>query len=1116
MFKSIELTGGVTYNFSMYAKQSGNTDAQIDAAFGSTGTAAGMTSTVVAATEIGDAWVELTGTITPATTGTYYLGIKGAVGSGSYRLCVDDIKVTVAPPMSYTSSDVIQAGTGVVQRGNSKVKVLQIPVVTSGQNSPLQATRFTINANGSSQISKISNARLYYTGTSSTFATDTQFGSTYAVPTVADFNISGSQNLAEGTNYFWLTFDIAGDALEGSTLDAECKVITISTANKIPTTTAPAGNITITAYNCGTRTICATGNYTSIASALTGLATPGLGGPVVLELQADYTPGTAKISFNALTGLSSTNTLTIRPAADVSSPITLYVTADTVLAFGKGVNNVIIDGRPNSEGFNKMLIIDCASATKPAIGFLNDANHNIIRYCTILGRNTGTASGVVTFGTTARTNGNDNNTIEFCDISARLDAFSGTYQYPLNLIYSAGTAAKENGGNIIDNCNLFEFRGVSSAGLNLGANNTAWTITNNHIYQTTNYSGVAGTTYGIALNSGSGHLVSNNYIGGSGPYCSGQWLVDGTAAAFRFVGILANVGTTIASSIQGNFFDNFSWLSSSGLSTVPGVWSAIYCTAGNLDIGTVTGNSIGNNYNPYTTICITTTTNGGISTGIVNTSTGTVKIANNNFGGIYTFSDPATISHGFNAIWNSAGTVTIDNNQIGCELNTICAANASSNSTAQSINGILNSGTGTYSITNNTILNLDNYYAGSGSGQVRGIVSTGTNTITGNKISNLYNTAAGGTAAAASIIGISYAGIGASISNNTINTLSNSNTSALVTITGLYSAHTAGTVTVNANKIYDLSLASANNASSINGMQFAGTVTGLNVQNNMLTIGSSLTGNCEINGLNLSGGMPNVYFNSVLIDGIAADGTGSTHAIYESVTAAHTVKNNIFINRRTGGSGKHYALKTGSATVTGMDYNNNLYSVGSGAFLNAITTTEKTDLSSWKTAFGHDASSKSSAIIFVDELLPSGEIQYKREVANVAVFDTGTPISGITTDFYGTTRPQYNQPDIGAYELEQSSGLSEIVVPATATLSQNYPNPFNPATTISFSTEMSGSVKLTVLNAKGETVANLVNNSLAAGSHKVDFNGTAFNSGVYFYRLETPTATITKKMVLVK
>jgi len=107
---------------------------------------------------------------------------------------------------------------------------------------------------------------------------------------------------------------------------------------------------------------------------------------------------------------------------------------------------------------------------------------------------------------------------------------------------------------------------------------------------------------------------------------------------------------------------------------------------------------------------------------------------------------------------------------------------------------------------------------------------------------------------------------------------------------------------------------------------------------------------------------------------------------------------------------------------------------------------------------------------------------------------------------------------MGIHVSKKSVGIAETaeMLPGSSELKQNYPNPFNPSTTISFYNNMSGKVKLTVLNAKGETVATLINNQISAGNHQAIFDGSSLNSGVYFYRLETPTKTIVKKMLMVK
>lgn len=80
----------------------------------------------------------------------------------------------------------------------------------------------------------------------------------------------------------------------------------------------------------------------------------------------------------------------------------------------------------------------------------------------------------------------------------------------------------------------------------------------------------------------------------------------------------------------------------------------------------------------------------------------------------------------------------------------------------------------------------------------------------------------------------------------------------------------------------------------------------------------------------------------------------------------------------------------------------------------------------------------------------------------------------------------------------------------------NYPNPFNPTTNISFLVKEKGIVVLKVYNLLGEEVANLANNVFDVGKYEVTFDASNLPCGIYFSRLTTPTATITKKMMLVK
>ncbi len=89
-------------------------------------------------------------------------------------------------------------------------------------------------------------------------------------------------------------------------------------------------------------------------------------------------------------------------------------------------------------------------------------------------------------------------------------------------------------------------------------------------------------------------------------------------------------------------------------------------------------------------------------------------------------------------------------------------------------------------------------------------------------------------------------------------------------------------------------------------------------------------------------------------------------------------------------------------------------------------------------------------------------------------------------------------------------------VPVKFSLLQNYPNPFNPVTNIKFDIAKSGLVKLIVYDITGKQVAGLINQDLAAGSYKYDFDATGLASGIYFYKLEATGFTAIKKMILVK
>jgi len=100
----------------------------------------------------------------------------------------------------------------------------------------------------------------------------------------------------------------------------------------------------------------------------------------------------------------------------------------------------------------------------------------------------------------------------------------------------------------------------------------------------------------------------------------------------------------------------------------------------------------------------------------------------------------------------------------------------------------------------------------------------------------------------------------------------------------------------------------------------------------------------------------------------------------------------------------------------------------------------------------------------------------------------------------------------------QNVGITQIStsIPDKHLLMQNYPNPFNPITTINFLIPKNTFVKIKVFDIRGKDICTLVNENLNAGSYKVDFDGSNYPSGIYYYEIKTDNFRETKKMIFLK
>ncbi|MCE1163804.1 MAG: T9SS type A sorting domain-containing protein [Bacteroidetes bacterium] len=101
------------------------------------------------------------------------------------------------------------------------------------------------------------------------------------------------------------------------------------------------------------------------------------------------------------------------------------------------------------------------------------------------------------------------------------------------------------------------------------------------------------------------------------------------------------------------------------------------------------------------------------------------------------------------------------------------------------------------------------------------------------------------------------------------------------------------------------------------------------------------------------------------------------------------------------------------------------------------------------------------------------------------------------------------------------NNLVEVGLPGKFSLSQNYPNPFNPSTRIDFELPADSRVSLTLYDALGREVKNLLSGELkSAGFYTIEFNASGLPSGVYYYRMTAGDNgneyTFSKKLAVIK
>jgi hypothetical protein len=694
-----------------------------------------------------------------------------------------------------------------------------------------------------------------------------------------------------------------------------------------------------------------------------------------------------------------------------------------------GAKYVTIDGRINATGstINLQLVNTAANnATNHSVVFLrNNAQYNKIQYCDVSTNGTTGfpfhfSSGIAPSNNNVHliTNGNSFNKISHNKVHA------GTISKIQSAVYSSGVGNAHNHTDTISNNEFFNIVSFSTNVIYLLDRTYGWYIANNSFYEPT---AQTVSTYYRAINvhtthiSLPGHIIENNFIGGTAPQCGGTpFALNGGFAIKYFCGIRIVSGGAFAH-VRNNTIKNIQITQNSNQAeySIYGVEHGFgKCVLENNTIGSELGNhSITNSNSSFQP----SVPNNGISgiVGIWSNGADSVYIRGNKIGSLSTYQDDINYKASIAGIVinNVDSRLVIENNLIGSN-NTVKSIQANCASMAiQNVVGIhCLDGLGV-AIRNNEISHLFNgKLNGNGSAVTAGIHAAGScdYLIHNNTIKNISSDANIANDAVRGILSIG--GTLRVISNNKIFNLRSTNaTTDASTVSGI-AVEFQNQANVTGNFIHSLSGASP--LAIIRGIKVIGTALMINNIISLTTAGGKVVGI-------YNGGNSNVQHNTIYLSGIP---TNTQTICLENINIPPTVRCNIFVNTNRNVSGNtknHFCVINNVAiaqlgTINGQPFynttfNGNNYRAPSttlGAAVGYMNSTNYNTFLHWVTATGQEANGMS-----IDpQFTLAGGTTASNYYPNAAL--STIPV-GITEDFFGNIRST-TLPIPGALESQSS------------------------------------------------------------------------------------------------
>lgn len=880
----------------------------------------------------------------------------------------------------------------------------------------------------------------------------------------------------------------------------------------------------------GNYTIGPGGNFKTVQIAMDSLHKAGIKDAVILELQPDYSSSVEvfPLIFEAIPFSSTAKTITLRPASHATG---MKITSDNSIAtiHLKNISHFILDGRPGGAGSERGLLITNTSTSANTIRFTNDASYNQLQYLSVIGSSEGSYNGIIFFGGTDSSKGNDFNQLHHCHIS------SGSYRNQYG-IFSNGTYQKPNTGLVINKCEIVDIFSIyyDSYPVYGGLNTDSMVITNNSIYQTKTYTladsrGNPVKVGGIFIEDPfSGvHLIANNHIGGRAPECGGGAFELKGQFYFKGIQVTGTISSTASTKITGNVINNLSFA---------GQGYCEFIVVGDQNKkrwfnGEIKNNRVGRE-GPVHGIRYESQKELGQVFGIKGTAlcSDSLYIENNQISGTLVSENPINLG-GTNYCGIQIDNYPTDRMKAWIRYNTIGSLQAPRSilNTAYSVTGIFVAAGRAYPdklrdtviVNNNTIANMAGTNSVSSAAGIALSGGSGQTEVNGNEIFNLFGEY--------QTFGISSFDVNLfgshEYSGNKIYSLYCGDRLDYITSLAGIRLMGKGISTVpyriSRNYIHHLmpDVSTPYSKAYIHGILLQQEPGFVMVDNNIIHLGCDTAGKsfapaASFFGITDGPGVIDYFHNTVMITGnisIPRPGSSSGFSSYIYANPNHKrIMNNIFVNNRQnidiefGNSNAAFTLSNGGNSSIICDYNL-FFNKGEGNCpVYGGTTGPHQDLSTWRTQTGWDLHSKIADPLFINENGKLSEL-------NLHIKD-GSPVnmSGTTEfttqyDFDGDHRASLSPVDIGA-----DAGLFGSEGNPTGVVDINnedfkisvFPNPVKNIAQLRIISRKPAKLQCAVYTPAGNMITSQII-TVRTGINYVSLPADQWKTGVYFLQIRS-------------